>query len=210
MLIRLRDRAQARLSYANVAATVALFVSLGGASYAAVSLPANSVGPRQLQTGAVTPRALGFPLGLASVTDERLDDIPGGTCNGWPLIPGEPAPPCVFRHGGGRTPGRELTIHLRSRGKVLLSAVLGIDNRGASGTHATVSAELVIDRRAGTEHPASLDGGRSLQLPIQEVVTVRPGTHTIGVAYTAKYSARGPDVFVGPTSLVALLLPTAK
>jgi hypothetical protein len=38
---------------ANVIAYVALFVALGGTSYAAVSLPKNSVGTRQLKTGAV-------------------------------------------------------------------------------------------------------------------------------------------------------------
>ncbi len=43
-----------RLSYANVVATLALFVALGGASYAAVQLPRDSVGPAQLQRDAVT------------------------------------------------------------------------------------------------------------------------------------------------------------
>jgi hypothetical protein len=38
---------------ANVIAYVALFVALGGTSYAAVSLPKNSVGTKQLKTGAV-------------------------------------------------------------------------------------------------------------------------------------------------------------
>jgi hypothetical protein len=37
-----------RLSYANVTATAALVVALGGTSYAVTTLPANSVGPRQL------------------------------------------------------------------------------------------------------------------------------------------------------------------
>jgi hypothetical protein len=47
-----------RLSYANVIATIALFIALGGAAVAA-GLPRNSVGPRQLKRGAVTARALG-------------------------------------------------------------------------------------------------------------------------------------------------------
>ena len=34
-----------RLTYANVMATVALFIALGGVSYAAVKLPKNSVAP---------------------------------------------------------------------------------------------------------------------------------------------------------------------
>ena len=47
-----------RLSYANVTATLALFVALGGGAYAAVALPRNSVGSRQLKEGAVTPPKL--------------------------------------------------------------------------------------------------------------------------------------------------------
>ncbi len=39
-------------------AIVALFVALGGTSYAATQLPANSVGTRQIRPGAVTPAKL--------------------------------------------------------------------------------------------------------------------------------------------------------
>jgi hypothetical protein len=42
-----------RPTYANVTATLALFVSLSGGAYAAATLPANSVGPRQLKKNAV-------------------------------------------------------------------------------------------------------------------------------------------------------------
>ena len=42
------------LSYANVMATIAVFVALGGAGYAAVKLPKNSVGTKQLKRDAVT------------------------------------------------------------------------------------------------------------------------------------------------------------
>ena len=48
---------------ANVIAYVALFVALGGTSYAAVSLPKNSVGTTQLRNGAVTPAKLGSGAG---------------------------------------------------------------------------------------------------------------------------------------------------
>lgn len=43
-----------RPSYANVTATLALFVGLSGGAYAAASLPANSVGPKQIKKSAVT------------------------------------------------------------------------------------------------------------------------------------------------------------
>ena len=42
------------LSYANVMATIAVFVALGGSAYAAIQLPKNSVGSKQLKKNAVT------------------------------------------------------------------------------------------------------------------------------------------------------------
>jgi hypothetical protein len=42
-----------RATFANVMSSLALFVALGGASYAAVSLPKNSVGAKQIRAGAV-------------------------------------------------------------------------------------------------------------------------------------------------------------
>jgi hypothetical protein len=43
-----------KLTYANVVATLALFIALGGGSYAAFKLPKNSVGTKQIKKGAVT------------------------------------------------------------------------------------------------------------------------------------------------------------
>ena len=42
------------LTYANVMATLAVFIVLGGGAYAATKLPKNSVGTKQLKKGAVT------------------------------------------------------------------------------------------------------------------------------------------------------------
>jgi hypothetical protein len=44
----------ARLSYANVMATIAVFIALGGGALAATQLKKNSVGSRQLKRNAVT------------------------------------------------------------------------------------------------------------------------------------------------------------
>jgi hypothetical protein len=46
-------RIRSHLSFANVISMIALFVALGGASYAAVNLPKNSVGPKQIKKRAV-------------------------------------------------------------------------------------------------------------------------------------------------------------
>jgi hypothetical protein len=47
------EHIRARLSYANVMATLAVFIALGGAAYAAVEIPRNSVGARELKDHAV-------------------------------------------------------------------------------------------------------------------------------------------------------------
>jgi hypothetical protein len=46
-------RLKRRLTFANVTSAAALFVALGGTSYAAISLPADSVGTREIRTGGV-------------------------------------------------------------------------------------------------------------------------------------------------------------
>jgi hypothetical protein len=47
-------KATAGLTYANVIATLALFLALGGGAYAAITIPNNSVGTKQIKRRAVT------------------------------------------------------------------------------------------------------------------------------------------------------------
>ena len=65
---RMLGSIRARLTYANVVASGALFVALGGASYAAVSLPERSVGTKQLRNDAVKQSK----LAPGSVGSEQL------------------------------------------------------------------------------------------------------------------------------------------
>ncbi len=74
-----------RLTFANVVACIALFVSLGGVGYAAISLPKNSVGPKQLKRGAVTlaklsvatKRALGITHSIGVAGPRGADGAQG-------------------------------------------------------------------------------------------------------------------------------------
>ena len=52
-MTQLPSRVRARLTYANVVASLALFVALGGTGYAALQLPKNSVGAAQIRAKAV-------------------------------------------------------------------------------------------------------------------------------------------------------------
>ena len=58
------------LTYANVTASLALFVALGGISWAAVTLPANSVGTKQLKNRAVTLKKIS-PSAKANLRGRR-------------------------------------------------------------------------------------------------------------------------------------------
>jgi hypothetical protein len=59
-----------RLTYANVVSTICLFLLLGGgAAFAASQLPKNSVGPKQIKRGAITPAK------LATTTKQAFDSI---------------------------------------------------------------------------------------------------------------------------------------
>jgi hypothetical protein len=75
----------ARLTYANVMATIAVFVALGGASYAATSLAKNSVGSKQIKNGAVTGAKIkngavtAAKIGTAAVTGSKIDLATLGT-----------------------------------------------------------------------------------------------------------------------------------
>jgi Collagen triple helix repeat (20 copies) len=64
------------VTYANVMASVALFAALGGVSYAAATLPTNSVGSRQIKSGAVTSAKV--KDGTLQGTDFGAGQLPSG------------------------------------------------------------------------------------------------------------------------------------
>jgi hypothetical protein len=67
----------------NLVAYTALFVALGGTSYAAVNLPAGSVGTTQLRNGAVTSKK----LANGSITGAKLDARTlGGSITHWARV----------------------------------------------------------------------------------------------------------------------------
>lgn len=62
--------------YANVTSTLALVVALGGTSYAAISLPKNSVGSKQIVNSSVTTRDV--KNGSLKALDFRAGQLPSG------------------------------------------------------------------------------------------------------------------------------------
>ncbi len=73
---RLRDH----LSFSNVIAMLALFIALGGTSYAALNLPRNSVGATQIRAGAVgSSEVRDRSIALKDVSRSARNSLRGAT-----------------------------------------------------------------------------------------------------------------------------------
>jgi hypothetical protein len=114
---------------ANVVAYLALFVALGGTSYAAINLPAGSVGTRQLRSGAVTNKKLA--KGSVGAADLDRKSIAGyvrayAQIHSGQLTSSRPQATLLGWHSSGLGPGV-----VRQRGD--LERVQSQDNRPGSG-----------------------------------------------------------------------------
>jgi hypothetical protein len=206
-----------------IVSLIALFLSLGGASYAVVAtLPEHSVGKRQLQAGAVTVGALGFPLGGASATASTSQPIGKGLCDA-PPPPGTRVHPICPRRFFPSQNRPSLHVYARHPGHVEVLGTIGLNNEGPPGTHATVAYGVAVDRAGAQEclegavcgrefnrdlRSVTLSGGEQQQAPILLLVRVLAGSLTIEPHVSARYSSyEGGDVIVGPVTLEAVLLP---
>src|SRR5262249_24703864 len=97
---------RSRLSYANVVATLALVLALGGVSWAATKLPKNSVGTKQIKNNAVTgAKVKKHTLTGKNINLNKLGTVPSAksatsATTGSSLTPPEP----VHLVGGGGQP----------------------------------------------------------------------------------------------------------
>lgn len=95
-----------RITYANVMATIAVFIALGGASYAAVKLPPNSVGTRQIKNKGVQTSDIAINairtgrLAAAAVKSDQLGPIVVRTSSVIPVANGESRSAYAKCHAG--------------------------------------------------------------------------------------------------------------
>ena len=82
----------------NIVAYAALFIALGGTSWAAVNLPVGSVGNRQLRNGSITPGKF----------NPRKFNPPyiNGTVRAWAVV----APNGTIQSGAGKPGGVRKTV----------------------------------------------------------------------------------------------------
>jgi hypothetical protein len=195
------------LSYANVIATLALILSLSGGAYAALTLPAGSVGPTQLRPRAVGERALAVPLGARSVFDDSLHEFtnPLKVCG--PPTGGGPAAPCPPPLPRPLTSER---ITTRANGLLVITALAGMaDVGGPSDDSALVNLNVRVDgQQIGGQSTVSVPQAASgVEVPYQSAVRVPSGRHTITLTIVATNFAG--TLRVSPVSLSAISLPVA-
>ncbi len=181
------------LTYSNVVATLALFLAVGGVSYAAVSLAPNSVGSTQLRSGSVTGSKLGFPLGMSTGEDAGPFTLNGPTCSG-----PTPCPPSAT------APLASTTLSLAKPSRVL---VIGSGNFNLSTPGAAASVELGLEAGA-TRLPSgfqTIPSTNATAVSTERVVSLPAGRQT--VTLTAKASSTGPAVSGFDLQVAAVVLP---
>ena len=144
----------ARANIVAVIAILALFISLGGTSYAAFSLPAGSVGARQLRNRSIDPVKLDRRFTGAVV---RYWAVVDG--NGHVLASSRPQPRTAgFGHGNGT-----ISFGRPQRGGIRCFALGSIADATSelSGSSFALSANVDVGvhtyNTAGMETPAAID-----------------------------------------------------
>jgi hypothetical protein len=155
-----------RLTYANVVATIALFLALGGGAYAAFKLPAHSVGTKQLKNRAVTPSK------LSRNTSRLLKRGPRGATGapGLAGAPGPTGPSDVYAAGTAflaSLPTSETSLGRMTvpAGSYLLQAKVTLESSTASNVDCTLGGPFgssIIWDQGDIKHNAPSDDVMSL------------------------------------------------
>lgn len=155
-----------KLSYSNVVSSLALFVALGGVSYAAIKIPAHSVGARQLKSQAVTQGKLAFPLSSDAATQEA--QVSPQTC--------PPNAPCPIPL---EQPIASVKVSLKQAADLVITPSVTTGSSEA----AVLRLRVIVDDRAETSFGTaeSLSGGAHT-ISFQGIATRIPaGEHTVSL-----------------------------
>jgi hypothetical protein len=178
-------RLSSRLTYANVMATIAVFVALGGSGYAAVRLSKNSVTSRTIKNGQVKTADLAKnAVTSVKVTDGSLlaTDFKPGQLPGGPAGPAGPTgakgdagakgdtgaqgavgPTAGFESGGSSTPAaspgtlvRSTSVTLPTPGRLFVISRLKTGLSCNSGGACTDTYALYVDGQAVPDSAATI------------------------------------------------------
>lgn len=153
---------RSKLTYANVMATVAVFLALGGGAYAALKLPPGSVGARQIARNAVSSAKVKNHSLLAR--DFRAGQLPAGARG-----PQGPAGPQGPQGPPGATGATFAFAHVNDNGTV--NASTGV----ASVTKSLTSAGEYCFRLANTPSSAIASGDANQGTAVIAEPNITPG-----------------------------------
>jgi hypothetical protein len=212
-------RVGGRLTYANVVATVALFIALGGGAYAAYRLPANSVGTKQIKNGAVTAKKIA--RGAVTAASVRAGSLTGSQIAVSTL---GTVPAAAFAANASRA---DSAANADAIGGVGLSGLLRSDQVLTGSASADTADNLVLqDPRTGLKVLTGTAGALRLvntnaqdtitgegigyydgplPTPHATPITLAPGAQT-DVAYDAASFSYGHFVFMRQSTGVPLEL----
>ena len=193
-------------SPAMCVALLGLFVALGGTTWAAVSLPARSVGTAQLKTGAVTAQKIkpGAVTGDA-VRDGSLAgaDIKLSTLAAVPQATHAATADAATRAATADAAGTAYSAHLATYGQVPAAPTAVASLRvGAAGSYVVFAKSQVdtfnndivgCDLVAGADKDTSFvqGGGTAMQSVHMSQILVNSLVHTFGSADTVTLSCSG-------------------
>lgn len=150
------DRLKSRLTYANVTATIALFIALGGTSYAALTLPRNSVGDNQIRAGAVRSSEIkDRSIRLRDISVATREDLEGR--RGLPGPTGAAGP-------AGAAAVKYFAV-ANSSGRFVRGNAVSGGREAATGTYAVAFAQSVsgcaFSATIGTDDATLIPAGRA-------------------------------------------------
>ena len=160
---------RARLTYANATATLALFIALGGTGYAALTLPDNSVGSRQIRSGAVGASEL--RTGAVRSKDIRNRSIRVGdvSLSARRALKGDAGPP-----GPPGPAGTALRAAVSSGGAAVTGNATAVDHTSGQNVYG-VQFGRNISACVATASLAVVQAGPALERP-------QPGRITVSTA----------------------------
>ena len=174
---------RARVSYANVVASLALFLALGGIGWAATSLPKNSVGSKQIKPNSV------------SDTDLKELAIPSKVSYG--------SNPVEVTDADGEKTVVKRSVETHRRTNQLIYGQVTVQNKGAAAVVVTLSGD-----ENGEEEPhvatQRVAPGDTETVPLSLLCKgMKSGVNV----YVIKLDADGGDVTVSNRSLIATAFP---
>jgi hypothetical protein len=158
-----------RLTYANVMSTGALFVALGGVSYAASgALAPGSVGTRQLRNGAVTPAKLAFGFEAGGFSNRSDQEIYIGQC---------PRGEATCARPNAEQRIAKFHISLTRRTRLMITAHTVVQNFDTSQ-----SANVSLDDGGGPCFSVTIVPPRSIDtVSCSGSITLKPGNYRLGI-----------------------------